>query len=45
VQAPGPPAPDPDRSDGPVVPCVPGGSLLIALRECLDALLGMRRAA
>jgi hypothetical protein len=27
------------------VPCVPGGSLLIALRECLDALLGMQRAA
>ena len=40
----GTPGPDPDLSDGTVVPCAPGGSLPFAPRECLDALLGMRRA-
>lgn len=40
----GTPGPDPDLSDGTVVPCAPGGSLPFAPRECLDALLGMRQA-
>ncbi len=40
----GTPGPDPDLSDGTVVPCAPGGSLPFAPRECLDALLGMREA-
>ncbi|MEY3608450.1 MAG: hypothetical protein RLZZ447_1238 [Verrucomicrobiota bacterium] len=40
----GTPGPDPDLSDGTVVPCAPGGSLPFAPRECLDALLGMRDA-
>lgn len=33
---------EPDRSDGTLVPCAPGGSLPFAPRECLTALRRMR---
>jgi hypothetical protein len=38
----GTPGRDPDRSDGTLVPCAPGGSLPFAPRECLTALHRMR---
>lgn len=37
-----PGAHEPDRSDGTLVPCAPGGSLPFAPRECLTALHRMR---
>lgn len=40
----GTPGPDPDQSDGTLVPCAPGGSLPFAPRECLTALHRMREA-
>jgi hypothetical protein len=39
----GTPGADPDRSDGTLVPCAPGGSLPFAPRECLTALHRMRQ--
>lgn len=38
----GTPGFEPDRSDGTLVPCAPGGSLPFAPRECLTALKRMR---
>lgn len=38
----GTPGRDPDRSDGTLVPCAPGGSLPFAPRECITALREMR---
>ncbi|MES2696087.1 MAG: glucoamylase family protein [Verrucomicrobiota bacterium] len=40
----GTPGFEPDRSDGTLVPCAPGGSLPFAPRECLTALHRMREA-